>query len=308
MEQRRAAEGKDSLFSGDFMGGFPGFGLFGSHRGMIPSLFGERDPFDDPFFTRPLGSMFESSISGSHTAAYDKGKKDGAAGLVIQEICSDEEREEDDDFRDQRHGWNENNYGSSQEPSVEHPDDSNDERQITTQGGSENNSFRVQPKAGKSSVHSCKVTYGGVDGAYYSSTRTRRVDNEGVLLEETKEADKTTGQATHRVSRGIHDKGHSVTRKLNPDGKVDVVQTLHNLDEELPGFEQAWNGNFQGHRHIPDAGFHHMDPNFESRGSRNNEISSWGFPFLAERRNENDGGRDSSTPGRTKKVIRINID
>lgn len=27
-----------------------------------------------------------------------------------------------------------------------------------------------------------------------------------VLLEETKEADKTTGQATHRVSRGIHDK------------------------------------------------------------------------------------------------------
>lgn len=27
--------------------------------------------------------------------------------------------------------------------------------------------------------------------------------------------------------------GHSVTRKLNPDGKVDVVQTLHNLDEGL---------------------------------------------------------------------------
>ncbi|KGN46251.2 uncharacterized protein LOC101221550 [Cucumis sativus] len=270
MEQRRVAEGKDSLFSGDFMGGFPGFGLFGSRRG----------------------------------------KKDGAPELVIQEICSDdEEREEDDDLRDQRHGRNENNSRSGQEPSVEHPDDSNDERQIMTQRSSENSSFRVQPKAGKSSIHSCKVTYGGVDGAYYSSTRTRRVDNEGVLLEETKEADKTTGQATHRVSRGIHDKGHSVTRKLNPDGKVDVVQTLHNLDEgELPGFEQAWNGNFQGHRQVPNAGFHHMDPNFDSSGSRNSEISSWGFPFLAERRIENDGGRDSSSSCRTKKVIRINIE
>lgn len=127
MEQRRVAEGKDSLFSGDFMGGFPGFGLFGSRRGMTPNLFGERDPFDDPFFTRPFGSMFESSISGSHIAAYDEGKKDGAPELVIQEICSDdEEREEDDDLRDQRHGRNENNSRSGQEPSVEHPDDSND--------------------------------------------------------------------------------------------------------------------------------------------------------------------------------------
>lgn len=54
------------------------------------------------------------------------------------------------------------------------------ECQIMTHRGSEDNSFRVQPKARKSSMHSCKVTYGGVDGAYYSSTRTRRVDDEGV--------------------------------------------------------------------------------------------------------------------------------
>lgn len=78
-----------------------------------------------------------------------------------------------------------------------------------------------------------------------------------VTIEESKQADRTTGQATHRISRGIHDKvnlgnelnsyilfynelvlqlilvvqGHSVTRKLEPDGKVDTVQTLHNLDE-----------------------------------------------------------------------------
>lgn len=27
--------------------------------------------------------------------------------------------------------------------------------------------------------------------------------------------------------------GHSVTRKLNADGKVDTVQTLHNMNEGL---------------------------------------------------------------------------
>ncbi|KAI6668332.1 hypothetical protein NL676_016185 [Syzygium grande] len=35
--------------------------------------------------------------------------------------------------------------------------------------------------------------------------------------------------------------GHAITRKLNSDGKVDTMQTLHNLNEgELPQFEQAW--------------------------------------------------------------------
>lgn len=66
--------------------------------------------------------------------------------------------------------------------------------------------------------------------------------------------------------------GHSVTRKLNSDGKVDTMQTLHNLNEglfllpvtltqlhdfpcvssnradcymldELAGFEKSWKGN-----------------------------------------------------------------
>ncbi|KAJ8900160.1 hypothetical protein K2173_024800 [Erythroxylum novogranatense] len=70
-----------------------------------------------------------------------------------------------------------------------------------------------------------------------------------VLIEESKEADKTRGQATHRISRGIHDKGHSVTRKLNAEGKADTVQTLHNLDEdELTGFEATWNGNVKADR------------------------------------------------------------
>ncbi|KAK0605980.1 hypothetical protein LWI29_032788 [Acer saccharum] len=96
----------------------------------------------------------------------------------------------------------------------------------------------------------CKVTYGGVDGAYYTSTRTRRAGSDGAVFEDCKEADRTTGQATHRISRGIHNKGHSVTRKFNSDGKVDTMQALHNLNEgELNGFEEAWKGNVKLHMH-----------------------------------------------------------
>ncbi|KAL2340101.1 hypothetical protein Fmac_008041 [Flemingia macrophylla] len=65
-----------------------------------------------------------------------------------------------------------------------------------------------------------------------------------VVLEEKKEVDTTTGQASHRITRGIYDKGHSVIRKLHLDGKVDIKQTLHNLNEdELARFEETWKGS-----------------------------------------------------------------
>lgn len=38
----------------------------------------------------------------------------------------------------------------------------------------------TQPQAGRFSFQTCKVTYGGVDGAYYTSSRTRRTSNDGV--------------------------------------------------------------------------------------------------------------------------------
>lgn len=94
--------------------------------------------------------------------------------------------------------------------------------------------YRVEaekPLNRRLSVHACKVTYGGVNGAYYTSTRTTKSGADGVsnapwlidlvirvlvflmifvydqvVIEETKEADKTTGQAQHRISRGIHNK------------------------------------------------------------------------------------------------------
>lgn len=84
------------------------------------------------------------------------------------------------------------------------------------------------------SVSFQKVTYGGINGPYYSATTTRRTGSDGVnylpslsfgwvnllfvsflpnaccwdqaVLEECKQADRTTGQAEHRISRGMLDK------------------------------------------------------------------------------------------------------
>lgn len=48
-------EGRNNFFGmGDPFGNFRSFG-------MMPSLFGGIDPFDDPLFARPFQSVFESS-------------------------------------------------------------------------------------------------------------------------------------------------------------------------------------------------------------------------------------------------------
>uniref|UniRef100_A0A453G6Z5 Uncharacterized protein n=1 Tax=Aegilops tauschii subsp. strangulata TaxID=200361 RepID=A0A453G6Z5_AEGTS len=105
-----------------------------------------------------------------------------------------------------------------------------------------------QPHSRSSTYQSSTVTYGGINGAYYTASKTRRSGSDGITIEESKEADTTTKEGTHRISRGIHDKGHSVTRKLKSDGKVDSTQILHNLNEdELPGFEESWKGNAGPH-------------------------------------------------------------
>ncbi|XP_077235514.1 uncharacterized protein LOC143877386 isoform X2 [Tasmannia lanceolata] len=46
--------------------------------------------------------------------------------------------------------------------------------------------------------------------------------------------------------------GHSVTRKLNSDGKVNTMQMLHNLNkDDLAGFEEAWKG--KARKHLPGS-------------------------------------------------------
>ncbi|XVE74016.1 hypothetical protein DITRI_Ditri11bG0165100 [Diplodiscus trichospermus] len=285
---QREREGRNDLFDiGEPFDAFRRFGSFGSRRTMMPSIFGGRDPFDDPFFTRPFGSMFESSIFDQSEASHETPESNRGKGLVIEELNSDGEEEK---------GTAEHS-GSGKEPSVEHPDDGADDGTIQNMNHRHDYN-RVEGTKSPDpsfSFQTSKVTYGGIDGAYYTSTKSKRAGSDGVVIEERKEADKTTGQATHRISRGILDKGHSVTRKLNSDGEVVTTQTLHNLNEdELADFEEAWKG---------------------SGTDEQMEKAVWDSRRLPFREQASyTGGRGShsetrtNSGGRTKKVVRINIE
>ncbi|GLU05652.1 hypothetical protein SLE2022_227410 [Rubroshorea leprosula] len=260
--QRNRGGGDPFSNFGDPFGGFGGFGSFGGPRSLMSGFFGGRDPFDDPFFTRPFGGMFESGFfrpmgspfTDMHPPAFIEDRPlepKKSRGPIIEELNSDEEKEE---------GGKEKNENprkhprSSNEPYVEDPDDAAEEkRNKLLQYRNEHNRLydnQQQPQTRSFTFQSSTVTYGGANGAYYTSSKTRRMGSDGITFEESKEADTATRQATHRVSRGIHSKGHSLTRKLNSDGRVDTMQTLHNLNQdELPHFEETWNGSAQ--RHLP---------------------------------------------------------
>ncbi|KAH9721491.1 myeloid leukemia factor [Citrus sinensis] len=253
---QRGRGGRDPF--SDFGDPFAGFGGFGGGRSLMSSFFGGRDPFDDPFFTRPFGGgMFESSFFGPpngspfanmHQNAFIENQPPQpkrSRGPIIEELNSDDEKEqaaEEKNDNSRKHGR------SSNGPVVERPEDEAEERKNKhLQHRNDYSRYNVaqhQPQTHSYTFSSSTVSYGGANGAYYTSSKTRRTGSDGVTFEESKEADTSTRQASHRVSRGLHNKGHSVARNLNSDGKVDTMQTLHNLDEdELDGFEEAWNGN-----------------------------------------------------------------
>ncbi|KAK9277285.1 hypothetical protein L1049_006825 [Liquidambar formosana] len=255
--------GRDAFFDfGDPFAGFGGFGSFGGQRSLLSGFFGGQDPFGDPFFTRPFGSMFQSSFVGSNGSPFTDMPTSGfiehqvpqpnkLKGPIIEELNSDDEKEEG------TKGTKENprkHARLSKEPYVEDPDDEAEGRkskhlQYRNELNLVNNT-QPQPQARSFTFQSSSVTYGGANGAYYTSSRTRRTGSDGLTIEECKEADTAAREASHRISRGIHNKGHSVTRKLKSDGKVDTMQTLHNLNEdELTGFEEAWKGNAR--KHLP---------------------------------------------------------
>ncbi|GMJ04817.1 hypothetical protein HRI_004151000 [Hibiscus trionum] len=275
------------------------FGGFGGHRSLLPNFFGGRDPFDDPFFTRPFGSMFESSFFGPAHRPFPDMHPSGfiehqppelkrQRGPIIQELNSDDE--EDKEMKENPR----KQFRSKDEPHVEVPDDG------VEQSGRRNGhlqymnvydgSYQQQPQTRSFTFQSSTVTYGGANGAYYTSSKTRRSGNDGVTFEESKEAKTATGQASHRVSRGLDDKGHSVLRKLNSDGRVETMQTLHNLNEdELTGFEEAWNGNAR--KHLP--GWSGVSNNHDTIGHGENAQASqggWALPSTER----------SQQPGRLK--------
>ncbi|XP_062145667.1 uncharacterized protein LOC133853681 isoform X3 [Alnus glutinosa] len=112
---------------------------------------------------------------------------------------------------------------------------------------SKSKGIQLQHQARRFTFHRSTVTYGSANGEYYTSSTTRATGSDGVTFVESKEAETAARQAKHRISSGLHNKGHSATRKLNSDGKVETMQTLPNLDkdevDELLRFEQSWKGN-----------------------------------------------------------------
>ncbi|KAE8662705.1 hypothetical protein F3Y22_tig00113156pilonHSYRG00080 [Hibiscus syriacus] len=239
--------GRDPFFS---FGGDP-FGGFGGPRSLLSGFFGGRDPFDDPFFTRPFGGMLESSLFGPDQSPFMDMHPTGfiehqapepkrPRGPIIEELNSDDEKEEPDSGMK----GNPRKHGRSEaKPYVEVPDDEAEQsvrRNRPLQSMNAYNSSyhrqQQQPQTHSFTFQSSTVTYGGANGAYYTSSKTRKTGSDGISFEESKEADIASGQASHRVSRGLHDKGHSVMRKLNSD-------------DELTGFEETWNGKAQ--KHLP---------------------------------------------------------
>lgn len=223
---------------------------FGSMSGSsVFSSFFDRDPFDDPFFKRPFGSAFGAGsifgaegFFGKRNVFLDEQEyqepQSVRRGPVIEELPDDHE---------------EGRHESSQEPIVEDPDDDQvntgqrTQRQRQRQRGNQsvfqgsNNTYPRQSSSQTFSFQSSKVTYGGHNGAYYTSSTTRRMGPDGVTHEEHMEADTTTGNATKRISRGIKDKGHSITKKLNSDGRVETNEILHNMDgDEIDQFDNEW--------------------------------------------------------------------
>ncbi|KAK9927448.1 hypothetical protein M0R45_024631 [Rubus argutus] len=341
----------------DPFAGFGGFGGFGGQGSLISNFFGGRDPFDDPFFTRPFGGMLESSfprmgggmfpgmgggmfpgMNGGMLPAMNGGmlpvmnggmfpdmqpsgfienqapEANTSRGPIIEEIDSDHE---DEDARNEKKENPRKRGGPSNDPYVEHPDDVVEEKKSKNLQYRDNynqyGAMQSQPQPHSFTFQSSSVTYGGANGAYYTSSKTRRMGSDGLAFEESKEADTSSGKATHRVSKGLQNKGHSITRKLETDGKVDTMQTLHNLDEdELSGFEEAWKGAAK--KHMPGlsdqfAGYEILG----ASGSRHGQAGRGGWALPSNELPQNPGGmiaeaRDKVGSSRSHKSGKMRAD
>ena len=134
MKKMQGGRGRGNPFFsfGDPFAGFEG----------MPSLFGGRDPFDDPFFRRPFGGIFPSVPGGSpfmdmnplgsslfgprpnpfmdeHAYRIHESRSslpNNSKGPIIEELTSDDENEQPDSENSQQEN-------SGKQPYVEHPDD-----------------------------------------------------------------------------------------------------------------------------------------------------------------------------------------
>ncbi|KAK9103302.1 hypothetical protein Sjap_020556 [Stephania japonica] len=148
--------------------------------------------------------------------------RNNARGLVIEEINSDEEGEEVENGG-QRRGNSRKHGRSDKEPLVEGPPTMmmmmNKWKRRTRHMQNWNNYSRQpersQPQTRSFSFQSSTVTYGGPNGRIIPHRPAGGLETMGcvkflpfcfVMVEESKEADSTTRKASHRVSRGLHDR------------------------------------------------------------------------------------------------------
>ncbi|CAN6202682.1 unnamed protein product [Urochloa humidicola] len=294
----RGQNGRDDFFGG--RDPFAGFGGFGPQRSMISGFFGGRDPFEDPFFTQPFGGqmmggpgIFVPSLFGPMGGPFGDLRDDG---FIEQAPPRSNGRRPVITELDEEEGDNMEHEQSNQDSYVQEPDDASDGMeggQVQLRRDLKRANSGGQPQARTFTYQSSTVTYGGI--------KTRRSGSDGITVEESKEADTTTKEATHIISRGIHDKGHSVTRKLNSDGKVDTTQVLHNLNEdELAGFEESWKGN-AGHQ-LPGWNQNAGAPNSDNSGSHSSNgrdrRSAWGWALPGTEQ-----GRDPRSNGKPKSRV-----
>ncbi|KAK6935254.1 Myeloid leukemia factor [Dillenia turbinata] len=275
MQGNRLPRGGGSFgIGGDPFAGFGDFGSFGGPGTLIPRFFGGRGPFDDPFFTQPF-DMFESNFFGPSPFTrmppmgfieYEprQTQQRQSRGPIIEELNSDDEKGEGgNNGQGKEKNDNPRKHGRlrSDPYVVAGPDDEAQETsdvaeprrnyiQYTSNYGRA--SYVQQQPQFQSFTYQSSVTHGGPNGAYYTCSNTRRTGSDGVTFEENKEADSSTGRATHRISRGIHDKGHTMTRKLNSDGMVDAMQTLHNLNQGSSSYARI--GQTRGGWALPSTG------------------------------------------------------
>uniref|UniRef100_A0A453S0Q2 Uncharacterized protein n=1 Tax=Aegilops tauschii subsp. strangulata TaxID=200361 RepID=A0A453S0Q2_AEGTS len=195
---QRGRGGRGGLFG--FGDPFPAFGGFVPPGNLMSSFFGGSNPFDDPFFTNPSGSMigpslFEKSIFGSsmfrpHGALNVGGfqqqgpEPSRPKGPIIEELPSDDEDGADANEHDEKKRTNSMKHPRiSKEPYVE---DSGDEVQDNKRPRHEKFG-KEYVRAGTSyqqpetyMFQSSTVTYGGSNGACYMSSTTRRSGGDGV--------------------------------------------------------------------------------------------------------------------------------
>ncbi|KAL9267877.1 hypothetical protein AKJ16_DCAP19217 [Drosera capensis] len=183
--------------------------IFPIISGFPPALFpsGSFDSVESSHFHNEPSARFVE-----HQPPANKRK-----GPVIEEINSDDEVDNVEGSEVKKDNSRKHSR-SAKEPYVEEPDDVNQEKknELMEFGGAFNQTTNLQPQRQQLlqsrpqtqsfTFHSSTVTYGGANGAYYTKSTTKRAGSDEachplfVGFEEFKEADSSTGQATHRTN------------------------------------------------------------------------------------------------------------